>query len=56
MLHTKFRGNQPAGSGEEGFLRVFTIQCGQHIFPLYLLLGETGYRVIRFFFYREIIF
>ena len=24
MLHTKFRGNQPAGSGEE-FLRVFTI-------------------------------
>ena len=27
MLHTKFRGNQPAGSGEEDFLRVFTI-CG----------------------------
>ena len=25
MLHTKFRGNQPAGSGEEDFLRVFTI-------------------------------
>ena len=24
MLHTKFRGNQPAGSGED-FLRVFTI-------------------------------
>ena len=24
MLHTKFRGNLPAGSGE-GFLRVFTI-------------------------------
>ena len=24
MLHTKFRGNQPAGSGEI-FLRVFTI-------------------------------
>ena len=24
MLHTKFRGNQPAGSGEEDFLRVFT--------------------------------
>ena len=23
MLHTKFRGNQPAGSGED-FLRVFT--------------------------------
>ena len=25
MLHTKFRGNQPARSGEEDFLRVFTI-------------------------------
>ena len=29
MLHTKFRGNRPAGSGEV-FLRVFTIygHCG----------------------------
>ena len=26
MLHTKFRGNRPAGSGED-FYRVFTI-CG----------------------------
>ena len=25
MLHTKFRENQPAGSGEEDFLVVFTI-------------------------------
>ena len=25
MLHTKFRGNPPAGSGEEDFYRVFTI-------------------------------
>ena len=25
MLHTKFHGNQPAGSREEKFLRVFTI-------------------------------
>ena len=25
MLHTKFRENQPAGSGEEDILRVFTI-------------------------------
>ena len=25
MLHTKFRGNRPTGSGEEDFLRVFTI-------------------------------
>ena len=25
MLHTKFRGNQPAGSREKDFCRVFTI-------------------------------
>ena len=27
MLHTKFRGNRPAGSTEEDFRRIFTI-CG----------------------------
>ena len=31
MLHTKFRGNQPVGSGED-FLRVFNIYgCGGHL-------------------------
>ena len=25
MLHTKFRGNRPAGSGEKDFFKVFTI-------------------------------
>ena len=25
MLYTKYRANRPAGSGEEDFLRVFTI-------------------------------
>ena len=25
MLHTNFRGNQPAGSGEDAFLKGFTI-------------------------------
>ena len=25
MLHTKFRGNEPAGSREEDFWRIFTI-------------------------------
>ena len=28
MLHTKFCENRPAGSGEEDFLRVFTIYGG----------------------------
>ena len=32
MLHTKFRGNRSAGSGEEDFRRVFTIYgCGGHL-------------------------
>ena len=32
MLHTKFRENRPAGSGEEDFRRVFTIyRCGGHL-------------------------
>ena len=32
MLYTKFRGNWPAGSGEEDFLRVFTIYGrGSHL-------------------------
>ena len=32
MLHTKFRGNRPTGSGEEGFRRVVTIyERGGHV-------------------------
>ena len=32
MLHTKFRGNRPAGSGEEDFSKVFTIYGhGDHL-------------------------
>ena len=32
MQHTKFRGNQPADSGEEDFRRVFTIYGhGSHL-------------------------
>ena len=32
MLHTKFCENRPNGSGEEDFLRVFTIYgCGGHL-------------------------
>ena len=32
MLHTKFRGNRPAGSGEEAFQRGFTIYGhGRHL-------------------------
>ena len=32
MLHTKFRGNWPAGSGEKDFFKVFTIYGhGSHL-------------------------
>ena len=32
MLHTMFRGNRLAGSGEEDFFKVFTIYgCGGHL-------------------------
>ena len=33
MLHTMFRENRPAGSGEEDFRRVFTIygRGGRHV-------------------------
>ena len=32
MLHTKFRGNRPDGSGEEDFFKVFTIyERGGHL-------------------------
>ena len=32
MLHAKFHGNRPAGSGEEDFLMVFTIYGrGNHL-------------------------
>ena len=32
MLHTKFPGNRPAGSGEEDFRKVFTIYgLGGHL-------------------------
>ena len=34
MLHTKFRGSQPAGSTEEDFQRIFTI---------YGRVGQLGY-------------
>ena len=34
MLHTKFHENRPTGSGEEDFLRVFTI---------YVLGGHLGH-------------
>ena len=38
MLHTKFHGNRPAGSGEEDFLRVFL-----RVFTIYGRGGHLGH-------------
>ena len=44
MLHTKFRENRPAGSGEEDFGRVFTIYGrGGHLDHL-TQMSRTKYR------------
>ena len=57
MLHTKFRGNLPAGSGEEDFLRVFTIYGhGGHLGHVtrikltnfHFLVPESFHRKIKF--------
>ena len=43
MLHTKFRGNRPAGSGEEDFFKVFSIYGhGGH-------LGHVTWTIIQTF-------
>ena len=40
MLHTKFRGNQPAGSGGD-FLRVFTIYGrGGHLCHVTIIISS----------------
>ena len=47
MLHTKFRGNRPAGSGEEDFLRVFTIYgCGGHLGHVTSIMSTDFYFLV----------
>ena len=41
MLHTKFRENRPTGSGEEDFLRVFTIYGMVAILVFHFLVLES---------------
>ena len=44
MQHTKFRENRPAGSGDEDFLRVFTIYGhGGHLGHVTQML-QTNFR------------
>ena len=47
MLNTKFHGNQPAGSGEEDFLRVFTIYgYGGHLGHVTSLITSDFYFLV----------
>ena len=46
MLHIKFRGNRPAGFGED-FLRVFTIYGrGGHLGHFHFLVPESFHKKI----------
>ena len=48
MLHTKFGGNRPAGSGEEDFLVVFTIYGrGGHLGHV-IKIPRTNFRSTNF--------
>ena len=43
MLYNKLRGNLPAGSGEEDFLRVFTIYGrGGHLGHVTSIMSRVG--------------
>ena len=47
MLHTKFHGNQPASSGEEDFLRVFTIYGhGGHLGHVTSIISSDFYFLV----------
>ena len=47
MLHTKFRGNRPAGSGEEGFRRVSTIYArGSHLGHVTKIMSSDFYFLV----------
>ena len=54
MLHTKFRGNRPAGSGEEDFLRVFTIYGdGGHLGQVTIIMSSDFHFLVHESFYKK---
>ena len=53
MLHTKFHGNQPAGSGED-FKRVFTIYGhGGHLCHVTSIMSSDFYFLVPESFHKE---
>ena len=55
MLHTKFHGNQPAGSGEEDFLKSFTIYGhGSHLGHVTSIMASDFYFLVPESFHKKI--
>ena len=53
MLHTKFRGNWPARSGED-FLRVFTIYgCGGHLGHVTIIMSSYFHYLVPESFHKK---
>ena len=56
MLHTKFHGNQPAGSGEVDFQRVFTIYGhGGHLGHVTSIMSLDFYFLVPESFHKNLV-
>ena len=54
MLQTKFRGNRPAGSREEDFLRVFTIYGrGSHLGHVTIIMSSDFHFLVPGSFHKK---
>ena len=54
MLHTKFQGNQPAGSGEEDIKRCFTIYGhGGHLGHVTSIMSSDFYFLVPESFHKK---
>ena len=54
MLHTMFRGNRPAGSGEEDFLKVFTIYGrGGHLGHVTIIMSSDFHFLVPESFHKK---
>ena len=54
MLHTKFNGNQPDGSGVEDFKRVFTIYGhGSHLGHVTSIMSSDFYFLVPESFHKK---
>ena len=54
MLNTKFRGNRPVGSGEDEFLRVFTIYWrGGHLGHVTTIMSADFHLIVPESFHKK---